>query len=185
MNVAINQAIILGVQIFLDHRSLGSIGRKILMILPPSKIPCCVLSYFLLVFVGQSVEQGNQLLPTPLSPSPPFRSQQLMGGRLDVFIVFVFFSFCLFVFLSKLVFNSSFLFILFHLSSLKFGWKPSESCVLSFRLSVFSSFCPDLGRLQCYMWIGMGWYGIGMGWLSSQVIGHTGCFFYCSALKND
>ena len=88
-----------------------------------------------------------------------------MGGRLDVFIVFVFvfFSFCLFVFLSKLVFNSSFLFILFHLSSLKFGWKPSESCVLSFRLSVFSSFCPDLGRLQCYVdWDGMVWDWDGM-----------------------
>ena len=52
VNVAPDQTIILGLRIFLDHRSLSSIGRKILMILPPSKIPCCVLSYFLLVFVG-------------------------------------------------------------------------------------------------------------------------------------
>ena len=34
-NVAPDQTIILGLQIFLDHRSLSSIGQKILMILPP------------------------------------------------------------------------------------------------------------------------------------------------------
>ena len=33
MNVAPDQTIILGLQIFLDHRSLSSIGQKILMIL--------------------------------------------------------------------------------------------------------------------------------------------------------
>ena len=32
MNVALDQTIILGQQIFLDHRSLSSIGQKILMI---------------------------------------------------------------------------------------------------------------------------------------------------------
>ena len=35
MNVAPDQTIILGLQIFLDHRSLSSIGQKILMTLPP------------------------------------------------------------------------------------------------------------------------------------------------------
>ena len=40
MNVAPDQTIILGRQIFLDHRSLSSIGQKILMILhPPFLIP--------------------------------------------------------------------------------------------------------------------------------------------------
>ena len=34
--------------------------------------------------------------------------------------------------------------ILVHLSSLKSGWNPSHSCVLSFCQSVFLSFCPDL-----------------------------------------
>ena len=34
MNVAPDRTIILGLQIVLDHRSLSSIGRKILMILP-------------------------------------------------------------------------------------------------------------------------------------------------------
>ena len=33
MNVAPDQTIILGLQIFLDHRSLSSIGQKVLMIL--------------------------------------------------------------------------------------------------------------------------------------------------------
>ena len=40
--------------------------------------------------------------------------------------------FCLFFFLSQLIFNSSYWFTLVHLSSLKFGWNPSERCVLSF-----------------------------------------------------
>ena len=35
MNVAPDQTIIQGLQIFLDHRSSSSIGQKILMILPP------------------------------------------------------------------------------------------------------------------------------------------------------
>ena len=35
MNVALDQTIILGLQICLDHISLSSIGQKILMILPP------------------------------------------------------------------------------------------------------------------------------------------------------
>ena len=45
------------------------------------------------------------------------------------------------------ILNSSYLFILVHLSSFQFGWNPSESCVLSFRLSIFSSFCPDLSLI--------------------------------------
>ena len=45
------------------------------------------------------------------------------------------------------ILNSSYFFILVHLSSFKFGWNPSESCVLSFRLSIFSSFCPDLSLI--------------------------------------
>ena len=38
MNVAPDRTIILGLQIVLDHRSLSSIGQKILMILPPSSL---------------------------------------------------------------------------------------------------------------------------------------------------
>ena len=51
-------------------------------------------------------------------------------------LLFIFLPFCLFVSLSKLIFNGSYLFIIVHVSSLKFGWYPSESCVLSFCLSV-------------------------------------------------
>ena len=36
MNVTPDRKIILGLQIVLDHRSLSSIGQKILMILPPT-----------------------------------------------------------------------------------------------------------------------------------------------------
>ena len=39
MNVAPDQTIILGLQIFLDHRSLSSIDQKILMTLPHLPIP--------------------------------------------------------------------------------------------------------------------------------------------------
>ena len=39
-----DQTIILGLQIFLDKRSLSSVGQKILVILPPSPSPL-VLSY--------------------------------------------------------------------------------------------------------------------------------------------
>ena len=46
--------------------------------------------------------------------------------------LFVFLSFCLFVFLSFCFSSSSF--ILVHLSSLKFVWKPSESSFLSFQI---------------------------------------------------
>ena len=38
VNVAPDQAIILGLQIFLDHRSLSSIGQKILMILHQNSV---------------------------------------------------------------------------------------------------------------------------------------------------
>ena len=72
----------------------------------------------------------------------------------------IFLPFCLFVFLSKSIFNSSCLFILVHPSSLKFGWKPSEACVLSFCLPVFSSFCPDLSLiiwLSSYSFILVHW----------------------------
>ena len=45
MNVAPDETIILGLQIFLDHRSLNSMGQKILMILhPPSPPPFFDLS---------------------------------------------------------------------------------------------------------------------------------------------
>ena len=39
MNVAPDQTIIQGLQIFLDHRSSSSIGQKILMILHPPPFP--------------------------------------------------------------------------------------------------------------------------------------------------
>ena len=38
MNVAPDQTIILGLQIFLDHRSLSLIGKKILMILHQTSV---------------------------------------------------------------------------------------------------------------------------------------------------
>ena len=38
MNAAPDQTIILGLQIFLDHRSLSSIGQKILMILHQNSV---------------------------------------------------------------------------------------------------------------------------------------------------
>ena len=58
-----------GLQIILDHRSLSSIGQKILMILPPHP-----------------------------SPPPLFWSKEFIGGRLDVFGVLSS-SFCLLIFL--------------------------------------------------------------------------------------
>ena len=62
MNVAPDQTIILGRQIFLDHRSLISIGQKILMILhPPFLIPL-------------------------------FQFKEFVGGRLNVFgVLFIIF----------------------------------------------------------------------------------------------
>ena len=68
------------------------------------------------------------------------------------------------------MFNSSNLFVLVHLSSLKFEWKGSNSCVLSFCLSVLPSFYPDLSliiHLNSYSFILV--HGLGDGMV---VIGH-------------
>ena len=45
MNVAPGQTIILDLQIFLDHRSLSSIGQKILMILHPPPFSILVVHW--------------------------------------------------------------------------------------------------------------------------------------------
>ena len=57
------------------------------------------------------------------------------------FCLLIFLLFCPFIFLSQLVFNSSSLLILFHISSLEFAWKPSESFLLSFHIIVLLSYC--------------------------------------------
>ena len=80
----------------------------------------------------------------------------------ESFRFLIFLPFSLFVFLSELIFlivNICSYYVV-HLSSLKFGWKPSEFYVLSFSLSVFSSFCPDLSEiihLKSYSYILVHW----------------------------
>ena len=114
MNIAPHQTIILGLQIFSDHRSLISIGQKILMILPPLPHP---------PFFDLSI------------------SLEVFWMSFSLFIVFsssylsTFLSICLFV-----QANLSYLFLLIHLSSLKLWLKPLF-LFLSFRLSSSSSFC--------------------------------------------
>ena len=73
-----DQTIILGLQIFLDYRSLSSIGQKILMMLPP---PLLIPPFFDLISSFEAVWMFSE------SYSSSFR-----------FLIFL--PFCLFVFLS-------------------------------------------------------------------------------------
>ena len=73
-----DQTIILGLQIFLDYRSLSSIGQKILMMLPP---PLLITPFFDLISSFEAVWMFSE------SYSSSFR-----------FLIFL--PFCLFVFLS-------------------------------------------------------------------------------------
>ena len=88
MNVATDRKIIYGLQIVLGHGLLGSIGQKIVILLRP--FPTSPLS---------RCKQFIRCLPGPIH---------------HLFVFLSFCLFCLFVFLSKLIFNSSYLFILVH-----------------------------------------------------------------------
>ena len=107
----------------------------------------------------------------------------------------IFLSFCLFVFLSWLIFNSSYYFILVHWSSSGSLHDFSSFCLfvflsfrlsvlsvflsfclfvfLSFRLSVFSFFCLNVfySFQGCLTdWMGMGWSSLVIGLLRAPLV---------------
>ena len=110
----------ISLQIFLDHKSLSSMDQKILMRLP---------------------------LPNPDPFFDLSRSLEVVWMSSESYLSsFVFLSFCLFslfVFLAKFIVHiCSYKFIIVH-------WNSGMSWVLSYCLSVFSSFCPDLSLITC------------------------------------
>ena len=74
MNVALDQTIILGRQIFLDHRSLSSIDQKMFIILPlPIEVATVINLSEASGWVADGLFIKFTLLVTGMPP-PPFQS---------------------------------------------------------------------------------------------------------------
>ena len=133
MNVAPDQTIILGLQIFLGHRSLSSIDLKILMATPPTHLPNPPFS----ILVGHWRSYGCLLS----------RIHHNFSYYLSVLLFFVFLSikcnwFFSYFYLS--LFSMFCLFVFFSFCHLRSLEVDNDKLIMR-------------GRLQCYICVGMGW----------------------------